>query len=105
MPVFAVIRTRGTAWNPSSPLEGQVDWNAHADLMDALVAEGFILLGGPLAGTSDVLLIVRAETPDEIHRRLEDDPWTTRGLLQTSRVSPWTIRLGSLPASGGAGAR
>ena len=58
--IFAVIRTRGPAWNDSQPLEGQDDWRAHADFMNGLVADGFVLLGGPLEGTPDVLLIVRA---------------------------------------------
>jgi hypothetical protein len=32
--------------------------------MNALATEGVVLLGGPLEGTSDVLLIMRAGTPD-----------------------------------------
>jgi len=29
--LFAVIRSRGAAWNDSLPLEEQVDWRPHAD--------------------------------------------------------------------------
>jgi uncharacterized protein YciI len=94
---FAVTRTHGKPWQASLPLEGQQAWQVHADFMDALTAEGFVVLGGPLEGTSEALLIIRAESPDEIHRRLQADPWTTLGLLTTTRVAPWTIRLGSLP--------
>ena len=97
MKLYAVIRSRGSAWQPSLALEKQPGWNAHASFMDALVSAGFVLLGGPLEGTSDVLLIIRANDPDEIERRLEDDPWATQGLLRITRVSPWTLRLGSLP--------
>ena len=32
--------------------------------MNALATEGVVRLGGPLEGTSDVLLIMRAGTPD-----------------------------------------
>jgi hypothetical protein len=63
--------------------------------MDALYAEGFVVLVGPLEGTSDALLIVRAENDEQIHSRLSADPWEGR-LLRTTRVSPWTLRLGSL---------
>jgi hypothetical protein len=56
--------------------------------MNALKTEGFVVLGGPLEGTPDVLLIVRA--------RLAEDPWATNGLLRVARVAPWTLRLGSL---------
>jgi hypothetical protein len=65
--------------------------------MNALKRNGFIILGGPLEGTRDVLLIVRANSQDEINDRFRDDPWTSLDLLQISRSAPWTIRLGSLP--------
>ena len=98
MSLFAVVRTRGPAWQPSLPLESQLDWPAHARFMDALATEGFILLGGPLDGTPDVLLIFRAASSEEIVDRLEDDPWTASDMLRIIRVSPWTLRLGSLLA-------
>lgn len=63
--------------------------------MNARQREGFVLLGGPLEGTPDVLLVVRASTPEEIVARLEADPWTGMDLLRVTRISPWTIRLGS----------
>ena len=94
--LFAVIRTRGPAWQDSRPLEGQADWAGHASFMNALAREGFVILGGPLEGTSDVLLIVRATTPDEVRSRLAEDPWASKGLLRVSRVAPWTLRLGAL---------
>ncbi len=97
MNVYAVIRSRGASWQPALPLEQQSDWEAHAVFMDALVSEGFVLLGGPLEGTADVLLVVRANSQEEIESRLQSDPWTTQGLLRISRIDPWTVRLGSLP--------
>jgi hypothetical protein len=98
--LFAVIRTRGPAWQDSRPLEGQADWAGHASFMNALAKEGFVILGGPLEGTSDVLLIVRATTPDEVRSRLAEDPWAGKGLLRVSRVAPWTLRLGALAQPG-----
>jgi len=95
---FAVIRARGDAWQPALSLEQQADWRGHAAFMNALQREGFVLLGGPLEGTPDVLLIIRASTADEIVARLEADPWTGMDLLRMARISPWTIRLGSLAA-------
>lgn len=72
--IFAVTRTRGAAWRPELGLEQQADWRGHAAFMNALKQEGFVLLGGPLERTPDVLLIIRAATPDEIVARLEVDP-------------------------------
>jgi hypothetical protein len=94
--LFAVIRTRGPAWQESKPLEGQGDWAGHASFMNALARDGFVVLGGPLEGTPDVLLVIRAESPDEIRSRLAQDPWATMDLLRVSRITPWTLRLGSL---------
>ena len=99
MKIFAVIRTRGIVWQPALPLEQQPDWNTHADFMNALVSDNFVLLGGPLEGTPDVLLIVRAANEEGVIRRLEADPWTASGQLQTARITPWDLRLGTLPGS------
>jgi YCII-related domain-containing protein len=93
---FVVIRTRGPAWQDSRPLESQADWAPHASFMNSLAKEGFVVLGGPLEGTSDVLLVVRATTPDEVRSRLAEDPWAIKDLLRITRVAPWTLRLGSL---------
>jgi uncharacterized protein YciI len=94
--LFAVTRSRGPAWNPSLPLEQQDDWPAHAAFMNSLQAEGFVLLGGPLEGTSDVLLIIRANDASEIHARLSADSWTRKDLLRIKQIAPWTLRLGYL---------
>src|SRR5436309_3559941 len=72
--VFAVIRTRGPAWQDSRPLEGQADWAGHASFMNSLARDGFVILGGPLEGTPDMLLVVRAKDPGKIRSRLAEDP-------------------------------
>ena len=94
--LFAVMRTRGPAWQDARPLEGQADWSGHAAFMNTLAKERFVLLGGPLEGTAEVLLIVRASSPEEIRSRLALDPWAVNGLLRVARVTPWTVRLGTL---------
>ena len=96
--LFAVIRSRGPAWQNGRPLEQQEKWTEHAAFMDALVDDGFVLLGGPLEGTSDVLLIIRAESPEEIEARLAADVWAKRKLLLPKQIIPWTLRLGTLPS-------
>ena len=96
MPLFAVIRTRGPAWKTDAALESQDDWRRHADFMNGLVTEGFVKLGGPLEGTLDVLLIVKAKDEQEIRERLAADCWSKKELLGIKEISPWTLRLGSL---------
>jgi len=64
--------------------------------MNALEAEGSARLAGPLEGTGEVLLIFRAESADEIERRLAADPWTRSGILTTMRIARWNLRLGTV---------
>jgi uncharacterized protein YciI len=96
--LFAVMRMRGPRWNEALPMEGQEEWRAHADFMNALVAEGFALLGGPLLGSREVLIIVRSSDEREVERRLAEDCWSVNDLLRTVWVRPWWLRLGSLAA-------
>ncbi len=103
---FVVMSTRGPAWDDAGDLENQIDWTAHAAFMDALAAERFILVGGPLEGTRDVVLVFHAESSTEIMNRLASDPWIQSGLLIVKDCRPWQIRLGSLHgAEGGSGAQ
>jgi hypothetical protein len=94
--VFAVMRSRGPAWDDSKPLEGQTAWADHAAFMDALFEERVAALVGPLEGTRDALLILRASSTSEVVERLASDPWTANGLLVTRQVSVWQLRLGRL---------
>ena len=94
--LFAVIRSRGPAWDDSARLEDQVDWTAHAGFMERLVDAEFVALGGPLEGTPDVLLIVHAADSAEIAERLAADPWAHNGLLTVKQICPWQLRLGAL---------
>jgi uncharacterized protein YciI len=67
--------------------------------MEALAAEGFVLLAGPLSGTEAgrlrALVIVDAGSPAEILHRLADDPWTRSDRLRAVRIEPWNIFAGA----------
>ena len=94
--VFAVLRSRGPAFDDAKPLEDQGQWAEHAAFMDALFEERFAVLVGPLEGTRDALLILRASSATEVVERLARDPWTSSGHLITKQISPWQLRLGSV---------
>ena len=85
---FAVLRSRGPAWDDSRPLERQADWATHAAFMDTLFEQGFAALVG--------LLILRASSASEVVERLASDPWSSNGLLVTKQISLWQVRLGTL---------
>ena len=88
MKIFAVIRTHGPAWQPTLSLEGQEEWPAHARFMNDLETRGAVILGGPLEGTPDVLLVMRADSADEVGQNLRGDPWTALNLLVVEKVMP-----------------
>jgi uncharacterized protein YciI len=90
---FAVRRRRGPAWNAALTMREQAGWGQHAAFMNALAAEGFIVLGGPLDDGVDVLHIVNAPNEDVIRTRFDADPWTAIALLEIARIEPWTILL------------
>jgi len=93
---FAVRRVRGSTWNWSRPMRGQVLWDAHARFMNALAAEGVVVLGGPVGeGGEETLLVIDADSEQTVRARLATDPWTQIGLLEIARVELWTILLDS----------
>jgi len=66
-------------------------WNEHAALIDQLVAEGFILMGGPLVDEGGAMLIVNADDENEVREKLKDDPWYTHGILKLESVKRWQV--------------
>ena len=91
---YAVTRERGENWNSALSLRQQAKWDEHATFMDALVENGFVILGGPLGdGEKAFLLIIEAASEQEIHARLAGDPWTPLGLLRTAKIECWQILL------------
>ena len=92
---YAVTREQGENWDASLTRREQENWDEHAAFMDALVDEGFVVLGGPIGDGTKVLLIFNAENEQAIEDRLADDPWTPMGLLRTIKVEPWEILLGA----------
>ena len=93
---YAVTETSGPGWDPSLRRREQDQWDEHAAFMDGLVADGFVVLGGPLGNGDEVLLIVRADSAAEIEARLAEDPWLPMEVLTVARIERWQVWLGSL---------
>src|SRR6266496_1351195 len=93
MPTFLVTEHRdGPAWNPALRLREQSSFAEHAAFMDALVAEGVVALGGPLADEQRVVLVVNAESEQAVRERFKQDPWMGSH-LSIAGVERWTILL------------
>jgi hypothetical protein len=92
---YLVEIATGSAWDHSRRRREQDGWDEHAQFMDALVDDGFVVLGGPTgegeAGT--VVLVVDAEGEPEVRRRLSADPWHADGHLRIEGVRSWSVWL------------
>jgi hypothetical protein len=91
---LVVLRQSGPEFDRTRPLEEQSRWSEHAVFMDGLVDEGFIVLGGPLAGDGRVAHAVEAASPEAVRETLARDPWSETH-LRVESIEPWTIRLDS----------
>jgi uncharacterized protein YciI len=91
---YAVVRSKGPAWDHGRVRREQEGWDEHAAFMDELAAEGFVVLGGPLGegDGDDALLIVDAGSEADVHARLSKDPWPDE-MLTTASIRPWTVLL------------
>lgn len=93
--LFLVFRDPGPSWVPGLTSREQPLWDQHAIFMDRLFAEGRVVLGGPYADYSRVLLVIQARDAEEAAGLFLEDPWATGGILVPSEVVEWTIFLDS----------
>ena len=95
--MFLVTVSRsGPEYDRAKPLEAQSGWADHAAFMDALIGEGFLVLGGPLGDEYRVVHAVEAESEEAVRETLALDPWAGSHLC-VETVEPWTIRLDGRP--------
>jgi uncharacterized protein YciI len=95
---FLVKRAHGPSWNTSRLRREQDGWPEHAAFMDELVAEGVVVLGGPV-GDGDghsALLVMEVKDEAEVRGRLANDPWG-EDMLVTESIEPWSVFLRRTP--------
>jgi uncharacterized protein len=88
---FVAISSAGPNRDPSKGTREQPFWDEHAAFIDQLVAEGFILMGGPLVDEGGSLLIVNGEDENEVREKLKNDPWRDQGILKLESIKRWQI--------------
>jgi len=97
--LYLVRVERGGPWDWSKDMREQEQWTEHAHFMNALVDDGFILLGGPVEGGREAFHVVDAASEQELRARFAEDPWAQNGMLTVKSVEPWTILLDARSAS------
>jgi hypothetical protein len=104
---FLVERVPGARWDYALGRREQPGWAEHAAFMDALVEDGFVVLGGPVGEGEGgpVVLVVAARDEGDVRSRLAKDPWKT-DMLTIASIRPWRVWLrgaerATRPASAG----
>jgi uncharacterized protein YciI len=91
---FIAISSAGPNRDQSKGTREQPFWDEHAAFIDQLVADGFVLMGGPLVDEGGSLLIVNAKDENELREKLKNDPWFEHGILKLESVKRWQIFIG-----------
>jgi len=112
--LFVVVREQGHGWDPSRPMRDQDFWPDHVTFVNGIVDAGSMLLGGPLSElepsgeapdptdavganrTYRALVVLRAESEEDLARLLDDDPWTKHHVLETAAIYRWEKLVGEI---------
>ncbi len=93
MATFAVTLVHGPGWDSSRPIRQQDGWDEHAAFFDRMVADGFLIVGGPLGDGARTLHLIEAADQAAIASRLAGDPWAAADMLRIGSVEPWALWL------------
>ena len=88
---FLAFSSAGPNRDFSKDTREQAFWDEHAAFIDQLIADGFILMGGPLIDEGGSMLIINAKDENEVREKLRNDPWVERGILKLESVKRWQI--------------
>ena len=88
---FVAISSAGPNRDSSKGTREQPFWDEHAEFIDKLVDEDFIVMGGPLVDEGGALLIVNAADENEVREKIKNDPWYKQGILKLESIRHWQI--------------
>jgi uncharacterized protein YciI len=89
----------GPAWGEGPP-EDQLDWDAHADFVDDLIARGTFVMGGPFRDNSGAVVLLEGVDADQARRILSEDPFVKNGVFVFDDVRDWTVYVDELTPRG-----
>lgn len=90
---FAAFFSPGPAWSSGKTSREQSHWTEHAAFMDQLFDAGTVILGGPYADYTSLLVIVEAVDEEAVHALFGDDPFVIHEVVHLSSVHEWLIFL------------
>lgn len=90
---FLTMFTPGTSWVAGKTSREQPCWTEHAAFMDALFDNGTVIMGGPFADYSNILVIVEASDENSVRDLFKRDPFIVQGILHLTNVHEWLVFL------------
>jgi uncharacterized protein len=100
MPMRVVVVWRaGPTWT-SGGVREQPGWDEHAEFIDALIAKGTFVMGGPFADNSGSLSLLEGVTVNEARLIIADDPFVANGVFVLDDVREWDVLVDELTGRG-----
>jgi uncharacterized protein YciI len=62
---------------------------AHLQRLEAWAQQGKVILAGPLTDTTGSLIVVEAESLEEVQTFAKEDPYTIHGVFQEITIHPF----------------
>ena len=90
---FATFFSPGPTWIAGKTSREQLCWTEHAAFMKKLFEDGTIVLGGPYADYTRLLVIVEALHEEEVFELFRDDPFVVHEIVRISSIHEWLIFL------------
>ncbi|HKV58607.1 MAG TPA: YciI family protein [Ktedonobacteraceae bacterium] len=90
---FVIFFKPGNAWTAGKTSREQPYWTEHAAFMDALFEDGTVIMGGPFADYSSILVIIEASDENTVRELFKRDPFIVQGILHLSSVHEWVVFL------------
>jgi len=90
---FVLFFTPGIAWIAGKTSREQPYWTEHAAFMDALFEDGIVIMGGPFADYSSILVVLEASNESEVRELFKRDPFVVQEILYLSSVHEWLVFL------------
>jgi hypothetical protein len=92
---FAAFVHRSTAWDHARSPQEQSGFPDHASFVAELEASGFIAVAGLMQPSNDVLFVFRADSEEDVRKRMSRDPWQQDGHARLGRVEEVLFRIGA----------
>jgi uncharacterized protein YciI len=94
-----MVRFRaGPSWTAGAVRE-QLEWDAHADFVDALIERGTFVMGGPFSDNSGSMSLLEGVDADEARRLVEEDPFMKNGVFVLEEIREWDVFVDELSGS------